>query len=177
MKNIFGKPVWNPYLAGALAGVLAVLSAVVSTSVLGKPKYLGASTTFVRVAGMVERQAAPGHVARNEYFTGTKVQIDWQMLFVCGIFLGALASSLLGRTFKAEKVPPMWDARFGRSIGLRAMAAVAGGALAMVGARLAGGCPSGHGLSGMMQLAVSGLIAMIFFMAGGFAAARFFYKK
>ena len=45
---------WNPYLAGALVGVLAVLSVVVSTKVLGKPKYLGASTTFVRAAGMMQ---------------------------------------------------------------------------------------------------------------------------
>jgi hypothetical protein len=46
---------------------------------------------------------------------------------------------------------------------------------AIFGARLAGGCPSGHGLSGVMQLAPSGLIAMACFMAGGMLTARLVY--
>ena len=54
---------WRPYLAGALVGILATASVAVSTQILEKPKYLGASTTFVRGAGMVEQSVAPGHVA------------------------------------------------------------------------------------------------------------------
>jgi uncharacterized membrane protein YedE/YeeE len=50
-----------------------------------------------------------------------------------------------------------------------------GGVILMFGARLAGGCPSGHGLSGNMQLAVSGLLALVFFIVGGMATARILY--
>ena len=98
---------WSPYLAGALVGILAVLSVVVTTAVLDKPKYLGASTTFVRAAGLVEQTVAAEHVAENAYFQAKKVKVDWQMLFVSGVFLGALISSRLGKTSKLETVPPM----------------------------------------------------------------------
>jgi hypothetical protein len=60
---------------------------------------------------------------------------------------------------------------------VRAVGAFIGGAILLFGARLAGGCPSGHGLSGNMQLAVSGLLALVFFMAGGILAARLIYGK
>lgn len=163
-------------MAGVLAGILAILSVVISTGTLGKPKYLGASTTFVRGAGLIEKQIAPEHVAANEYFNAKKVNVDWQMMFVVGIFLGALLSSLAGKTFKFEKVPPMWAEFYGHKVSVRALAAFFGGVVSILGGRLAGGCPSGHGLSGMMQLAVSGLIAMICFLVGGLITARFIYR-
>ena len=70
-----GKEKWNPYLAGALVGLLAVASVIVSTNLIGKPKYLGASTTFVRVAGLIEQLVIPEHVAGNEYFQSKKVKV------------------------------------------------------------------------------------------------------
>jgi uncharacterized membrane protein YedE/YeeE len=168
---------WRPYIAGALAGVLAVLSVAVSTQVLGKPKYLGASTTFVRAAGLVERATAPQHVEANDYYQSKKVKVDWQMLFVVGIFAGALVASLVDRSFKAEGVPPIWSDRFGRKVGVRAVGAFLGGLVAMFGARLAGGCPSGHGMSGLMQLSISGYLAMIGFFGAGVLVAHFVYRK
>jgi len=167
---------WNPYLAGALAGLLAVASVVVTTKVLSKTQYMGASTTFVRAAALIEQQFAKEHVARNEYFQMEKVKVEWQMLFVAGIFAGALISAVTGRTFKLEAVPEIWRQRFGTNPLIRAAGAFAGGAILIFGARMAGGCPSGHGLSGMMQLAVSGLAAMVFFMVGGIIAARIIYR-
>jgi hypothetical protein len=58
----------KPYVAGALAGVPATLSVIVSTEVLGKTQYLGASTTFVRAAGFVEQAVDPEHAKKNPYF-------------------------------------------------------------------------------------------------------------
>lgn len=171
-----GKDKWNPYVAGALVGVLAVASVLVSTSLIGKPKYLGASTTFVRVAGLIEQSFLPEHVASNEYFKNTKVKVEWQMMFIVGIAIGAFVSSLTGKTFKTEYVPPIWKERFGNKTVTRAIGAFIGGLIALFGVRLAGGCPSGHGLSGMMQLALSSLIAMIGFMVGGIITARLLYK-
>lgn len=46
---------WSPYLAGALVGLLAIASVYATTQWLGKTSYLGASTTFVRAAGLLER--------------------------------------------------------------------------------------------------------------------------
>jgi len=47
----------------------------------------------------------------------------------------------------------------------------------MMGARMADGCPSGHGLSGMMQLSVSSFIALAMFFGTGVIVARRLYKR
>jgi hypothetical protein len=168
---------WNPYLAGALTGILAILSVAVTTVMIDKTMYLGASTTFVRAAGYVEQAVIPDNVVTNEYFKKTSPKVDWQMMVVAGIFIGALISARLGRSAKLETVPPIWKERFGTSATLRGVGAFIGGMILMFGARLADGCPSGHGLSGNMQLAVSGLLALVFFMVGGIITAHLLYKK
>jgi len=168
---------WRPYVAGALAGLLATASVLISSKMLGKPKYLGASTTFVRSAGLVEKSVAKEHVENNAYFQSKKVKVEWQFMFVLGILIGAFAASMADRSFKLENVPPIWSERFGKGIPVRAVGAFLGGVVAILGARLAGGCPSGHGLSGLMQLSLSGFIAMAGFFGGGVAVARCVYRR
>ena len=168
---------WSPYLAGALVGVLAVISAYATTVWMGKTNYLGASTTFVRAAGFIEQIFSESHVASNLYFIKEKVTLDWQFLLIIGIFIGALISSLTDKSFKLESIPPAWAERFGPSVGKRAIGAFLGGIVAMVGARMADGCPSGHGLSGMMQLSVSGLVALVMFFGVGILVANLVYRR
>lgn len=170
------KKRWNPYAAGALAGLLLVLSVAVAG------QYFGASTTFARGAAAVE-QAVGVDTSRYEYFTtkggkyGPHSLPNWQLLFVVGIALGGLAASLASGTFEIKRVPDMWAARFGDRALLRNLTAFAGGLVLIAGARLAGGCPSGHGLSGLAQLAVSGFVALAFFFAGGWLTARLLYAE
>lgn len=168
---------WRPYVAGALVGLLAIASVVASTKILGKPKYLGASTTFVRAAGMAEKAVAREHVENNAYFQSKKVKFDWQFMMVVGVFIGALASSMTDKSFKMERVPPIWSARFGNRISVRAVGAFLGGIVGMFGVRMAGGCPSGHGLSGLMQLSISGFLAMAGFFGAGVLVAHLLYKS
>jgi uncharacterized membrane protein YedE/YeeE len=143
---------------------------------LGKPKYLGASTSFVRASGLAESTVAGEHVKSNAYYQSKKVKVDWQMMMVVGVGLGALAASLLTKSFKAEKVPPIWQERFGSGVVFRAGVALLGGAVAMFGARMAGGCPSGHGMSGLMQLSASGFLAMAGFFGVGALVANLVYR-
>lgn len=168
---------WNPYLAGALLGILAIVSVLATTKLMGKTNYLGASTTFVRAAGILEGIFAADYVGANEYFTKTKVVIDWQFMLVVGIILGAFISSTVDKSFKLESVPPIWKERFGPSIGKRAVGAIVGGVIAMIGARLADGCPSGHGLSGMMQLSASSFVALLMFFGVGALVASIVYGR
>jgi uncharacterized membrane protein YedE/YeeE len=175
-KSMGKRIEWRPYIAGALVGVVAILSVYVSTKVLDKPKYLGASTTFVRAAGLVEKELAPGHVEANAYFKKTGVKIDWQFMLVVGIFIGALVSSLADGSFKLESVPSIWRERFGNSKIKRGVGALLGGVVAMFGARMAGGCPSGHGLSGLMQMSISGFIALACFFGAGVVVATMVYR-
>ena len=167
--NPLSKKRWNPYVAGACSGCLSILSVWVAG------KYLGASTTFARSAGMIEKWFAPEHVSRLDYFIKYVPKIDWQLMFVVGIFIGALISSLLSSSFEFKSVPDMWSEKFGTDTKKRAVWAFVGGAVALFGARLAGGCPSGHGLSGTLQLSVSGFIALVCFFVGGIIMAKIIY--
>lgn len=125
---------WSPYLAGSLSGVVGVLS------VWFAGKYFGASTTFVRTAGLIEQLFGPERVAKMEYFIKVTPKIDWQWMFVLGIFLGAMISAVTSGSFKLQAVPDMWASRFGeKSTVRRAITAFAGGVVAMFGARLADG--------------------------------------
>jgi uncharacterized membrane protein YedE/YeeE len=160
---------WSPYLAGGLSGLVIIVS------VLWTGKFFGASTTFVRSAGMLGKVFEPERVTQLEYFIRYLPRFDWQFLFVIGIFVGSLLSALTSDSFKWQGVPDMWAERFGTNPALRGIAAFIGGIIAMFGARLAGGCPSGHGLSGVGQLAASGLIAMVFFFVGGIIMTRIVY--
>lgn len=159
----------NPYLGGALSGVLVVVSVVL----VGK--FFGASTTFARLGGLVESWFLPERVANLAYFKKYVPALDWQLFFVVGIALGAFISSVSTGTFKFETVPPMWKERFGSSSSKRALYAFFGGAIAIFGARMAGGCPSGHGLSGVMQLAPGSIVALFCFFLGGLLSAGFLY--
>lgn len=168
---------WNPYLSGALVGLLAVLSVYLTTVYLDKSTYLGASTTFVRAAGLLFQSIEPEHVAQNAYYIKEKIKIDWQFMLLIGIFLGSFISSQLDKSFKWESVPPTWEKRYGNSIAKRAVFSLFGGVIAMIGARLADGCPSGHGLSGMMQLSLSSFVALAFFFGIGALVAHLMYKR
>ena len=66
----------------------------------------------------------------------------------------------------------MWQDRFGADSGVLRMAvAFAGGVLMAFGARMAGGCTSGHGISGTLQLAVGSWVSAICFFVGGMVTA------
>ena len=165
------KGVWNPYVAGALSGLLGIASVALAG------KFMGASTSFVRASGMIEKIVAPDWVANSAYYMSKGVKFDWQFLFVIGIFIGALLSSLSAKTFVWQPVPDMWKKRYGGGTGMRAVVAFAGGIIAMYGARLAGGCPSGHGLSGLTQMSISGFVSAACFFAGGFIMAAIVYPR
>jgi len=177
MQSLTRDRGWSPYVAGALVGLLAVASVYATTSIIGKTHYLGASTTFVRAAGYIERTLFADSGSASEYFIKTGIVIDWQFMLVIGICIGALIGSVSDRSFRVEMVPPVWRSRFGGSIMVRAIGAFAGGIVAMFGARLADGCPSGHGLSGIMQLSLSGFVALALFFISGCFVARILYKK
>ena len=127
------KDYWSPYVAGACAGLVLVLS------VWFTGKYFGASTSFVRSAGLIEKIFSAERVDQMAYFIAKTPKIEWQWMFVVGILIGALIASVISGTFRVQAIPDMWQERFGANIGRRAIVAFIGGTIAMFGARLAGG--------------------------------------
>ncbi|MGC8938390.1 MAG: YeeE/YedE thiosulfate transporter family protein, partial [Thermodesulfovibrio sp.] len=84
---------WNPYLTGALSGLVSILSVWISGH------FLGASTTFVRMAGAIESLFLPKRVEEMDYFSAFPPQIDWQLMFLAGIFIGSLVAAVISKDF------------------------------------------------------------------------------
>lgn len=166
----YSGPAWSPYLVGALIGVLSMFTFYFSN------KPLGASTAYARIAGMIGSAVAPRHTASLKYYQDKKPVVDWEVMLLVGIVVGACLAAWLGNELTLRWIPPMWEAHFGDSVALRLAVAFAGGLLMAFGARLAGGCTSGHGISGTMQLAVGSWIAVICFFAAGIATAMLMFR-
>lgn len=124
---------WNPYLCGALSGLLLIFSVLIAG------KYFGASTTFVRSVGLIEKTFSAERVAKMPYFQSKVPKIDWQFMFVLGVLIGSFLAAKITDTFQWQAIPNMWDQRFGTSLKKRGIVAFIGGIIVMFGARLAGG--------------------------------------
>jgi uncharacterized membrane protein YedE/YeeE len=162
---------WSPYLVGALIGVLTMLTFYFSD------RPLGASTAYARIAGMLGLAVAPVHTKSLKYYQDNKPAVDWEVMLVVGAVAGAFVAAWHGSELTGEFLPSMWEARFGEgSFWLRGIVALFGGILMAFGARLAGGCTSGHGISGALQTSVGSWIALICFFAGGIATAMLMFR-
>lgn len=163
-------PAWSPYLVGAAIGVLCWLTFYFSD------KPIGASSFYAQLAGFLGKLIAPRHTDSLTYFKDKPPHVSWGFVFVIAIIVGGAIAALTGGEFANEWLPPIWEARFGDSIALRAAVAFSGGILMAFGARLAGGCTSGHGISGTLQLNVASWITVICFFIGGVAVAIPLFK-
>lgn len=178
---------FKPVLTWPLGGALLAL-AFICAILFVKP--IGVSTQFVIADAAVwdvinpdiivaDESAKSGYSSPNAYLnkSGGKYAanaanpLNYSFVFVLAMMGGAFLSALLKGDkpqSKDEKtMPTVWRERFGDSAKLRYTAAFIAGFLVLYGARLAGGCTSGHMMSGMMQTALSGYI----FAAGAFLAA------
>ena len=167
----YSGPAWSPYLVGALIGLLTMLTFYFSD------KPLGASTAYARVAGLLGKVVAPRHTESLKYYQDNKPAIDWEVMLVVGAIGGAFLAAWHGGELTGEWLSPMWEARFGNdSYALRTAVALVGGILMAFGARLAGGCTSGHGISGALQLSVGSWIALVCFFVGGIGTAMLMFR-
>jgi hypothetical protein len=126
---------------------------------------------------MLAGSVAPEHVAANAYFSKFRPVVDWEWMLVVGLALGAFLSSRLSGDRPVEPVESPWRERFGPSRPKRYLMAFLGGLILMFGARLAGGCTSGHGISGSLQLALSGWVFFASTFASGILTAFVLFGK
>jgi uncharacterized membrane protein YedE/YeeE len=154
-----------------VAGIaLAVLNSIVFlTSVTNRP--IGASTTYPYLADLLLG------VTQNDYYTKIETPGHWELIFLTGAFLAGLIISLLKKEFKLKLIYSNWEKYRGISKLNRAIWAFVAGFILIFGARMAGGCTSGHVISGGMQLAVSSLVFAVFVFAGLLITGKFFYGK
>jgi len=162
---------WTPYLAGAGIGVLSwVVFAVVANPI-------GITTAISQVAGGLATNVITEAVTHNSYWKIHPFRLDYGTLFLVGTFFGAMASAVASGTFRVEQVPPSWRERFGPSLARRYAAAFIGGVLTMYGARMAGGCTSGNGISQGLQLAVVGWTFLAVMFPVAIVTAMLLFKR
>ena len=157
---------WSPYAAGVLIGLLQIPAFLLIETALGT------SSSYVTIAAHIAAFADASidkmdYLAKHMY--GAKN--IWQVAMVIGIVLGAFISM---KASGAERhlISPVWK----RAVGLdtltsRAPMAFAGGFIMVVGARIADGCTTGHGISGVAQLAAGSMVAVAAMFAGAIATA------
>ena len=161
---------WSPYIAGAGIGIVSCLAFVLAD------RPLGCSTAFVKARGLIGKVISEEKINRMEYYREIVPQVDWPFMIIPGIIIGAFLSAFLSGTFQVIWVPALWASVFGNNVILRIAVALAGGILLGFGARWAGGCTSGHGISGSIQLSLASMITAACFFAGGIAVAMLLYR-
>ncbi len=170
LASVFTNAHWSPYFVGIGIGILSWLSFLIS----GKP--IATSTTFARTGGMIEEIIRGDKARKRPYYKKIKLIINWQWMLVVGVVIGSFLSAIFSGDFQVGVwVPSLWASEFGDNALLRVLIAAAGGIILGFGARFAGGCTSGHGISGTLQLAVSSWISAIFFFIGGIITAHLIF--
>ena len=136
------------YVAGPGIGLLLVAMYAIGNT------HLGISSSYLRTAQAVVLRRVP--------------QDSWKVRYFIGLAGGALLASLLSGGPR-----PSYDSLYGALGGLLPVAVVIvavpallflGGVLMGYGARWAGGCTSGHGISGSSALSPASLVSTVTFM-------------
>jgi len=168
--NRVARPYLNPYVGGALLGVLLFLTFFITGG------GLGASGGLTHVLVAVLDVFAPAHVDRVGYMAelagGSKNALNNSTVFmILGTVLGGALSGWLNGRFKLEirKGPHLSD-------GTRLLLAFIGGFIMVYGARMARGCTSGQALSGGAVLA-AGSWAFMFAVFGGAYGLAWFLRR
>lgn len=77
----------------------------------------------------------------------------WRLAFIAGLILAPIVAMLAGHAVPAPTMPASW------------LVITGAGLLVGFGARLGGGCTSGHGICGVARLSKRSITATIIFMA------------
>jgi uncharacterized membrane protein YedE/YeeE len=136
----------HPVVGGLLIGGVTQ-----GLSILGRKSLIGISTSFEEVGewfwSLVRGQGLPGY--SSIVFSGAVIAGSW---------LTATLVPELGQVVGVEVAPAR---------------AALGGALMVIGSRVAGGCTSGHGVSGMSLLSVSSAVTIGVAIVWGVVAVKF----
>jgi uncharacterized membrane protein YedE/YeeE len=161
---------WSPYLVGAGIGILTCLSFAVARHPLG------CTTAFVNVRGLIDRMIDRTVMERLEYYRLFVPSIDGQVMVIAGIAIGGCIAAYLMPQTGTLVVPRVWATAFGPSLIVRVAVAFVGGMLLIIGARWAGGCMCGHGISGTAQLSVASYLMLAATLFSGIAVALLMFR-
>jgi uncharacterized membrane protein YedE/YeeE len=155
-------PAWIP---------LGVLFGLLSTASIALFAPIGVSTTYPRAVGEALRLVPSFDSPYLDQIGGL---LRPETMIVAGLLIGGFLAHRLGRKPAAESAPPH---AFEQTASRRYLNAFLGGFLLLFGARLAGGCTSGHVISGISQLSLSGFIFGAGVFATGITTAKLLARR
>jgi hypothetical protein len=164
---------WSPYVAGVVIGLLQIPAFLIIDTALG------ASSSYVTVGAMIASWLDPSLLKINYAASHVAATAKnwWQVALVTGIAIGAFVSMKLSGA-RRHPISPIWSRALGSSSpSLRYATAFVAGFIMLLGARIADGCTSGHGLSGIAQLSVGSTVAVAAMFVGGIATATLLLRR
>jgi uncharacterized protein len=141
-------------VGGLLIGIASALLMVLNGRIAGISGILGGA--IATVAGdETSRDKAWRDRAWRDRAWRDRAWRDraWRLAFIAGLIAAPIVGGSLGRPLPAPQMPASW------------VAIVAAGLLVGFGARLGGGCTSGHGVCGIARLSARSLVATAIFVA------------
>lgn len=195
--NYLRRDLWSPYLAGALLGIVSILSLWVTNHYTEQKHMPGASGGFQNLASYVGQELTseektliegqkPITVAKKGmkdefmYFGLTVPKgVTWQVWLLIGLFFGAMVSSLLSRGFRISLMPhtEQWQAIWGPQIWKRWLLVFVGAMIIEIAAAIAGGCTSGLAISGGVQLTPAAFLFIPSMFVSGTLTALLVYRR
>jgi uncharacterized protein len=169
VKKQLSKELWSPYAAGALLGIVGLLTVVLAHALLG------ASGGFENIAGYIGKAIQPN----NTYFNYVMpTGITYSVILLVGIFFGGMIGALSSGTFKFRKMDDeQWKKAYGKQTWKRWLMLFVGGIVVEYAAGIAGGCTSGLAISGGMLLAPAAFLFIGGMFASGIVTAKIVYGK
>lgn len=167
--NILKKPYWSPYTAGIAIGLLQIpIFLILGVS-------LGTSVSFHSLACSLA--ALVDHTNQDITAKCFAMMKHWcQIGCVVGIIIGAYVSSRLSG-MRRHGFSPVWTKVAGIStLSQRIFMAFIGGFIMVMGARIADGCTTGNGISGIALLSVGSMIVIASLFIGGIVTVHFYNK-
>jgi uncharacterized membrane protein YedE/YeeE len=153
--------IWPGWIAGAAIGVYLALQYFLTG------KALGCSTGYGNLCGLLTRTP---YFRRGEFEKPT----NWRLWFTLGLPLGGAIGVLTsgGVIEPTFRMGAMYESVLPEQLLVRAGYLVGGGVLIGLGARMAGGCQSGHAINGISMLNPPSVLASAGFFVGGLVAVQ-----
>jgi len=156
-----------------MGGILMSGLLLLTFSIYGADRPIGASTYVPYFAGLIF-DLDPNQYA---YLKEIKSPGSWEGVMLLGALFGGFVTSVfITKSFRFSLIPTAWKKYKNNSVVSRLLWSFFAGFILIIGARLAGGCTSGHFMSGMSQLAISAMIFGGVVMVTLLITGRFFYN-
>jgi len=138
-----------------MGGILMSGLLLLTFSIFGADRSIGASTYVPYFSGIIfdldpEKYSYLKHIENSG---------AWEGVMLFGALVGGFVTSVfITKSFRISLIPSGWKKYKNNSILSRLLWSFFSGFIMIIGARLAGGCTSGHFMSGMSQIAISSMI-------------------